>query len=207
MILVRLGGNILEKINSRQKQAIETEMKIVKTALSLMKNKGYENTSIREICSAAGISTGAFYHHFKSKEDMINIGFSMYDKYLEDILDTYTETDSLRMLHFVLLNQTEYVIKEGGNLVLELYRALLSSHTQYAIDKDRLYYRTVWKYADQCLREQRINTSLSADYISELLIRVVRGDIIDWCLHEYSYDLMAYIRKDLDVIFKGFSRV
>lgn len=197
----------MEKINSRQKQAIETELKIVKTALSLIKSKGYENTSIREICSAAGISTGAFYHHFKSKEDMINIGFSTYDKYLDDILDTHTETDPLKMLYFVLLNQTEYVINEGGNLVLELYRALLSSHTQYAIDKDRLYYRTVWRYVDQCLREKKIITSLSADYISELLIRVVRGDIIDWCLHEYSYDLMEYVRKDLDVIFKGFSHV
>ncbi len=195
----------MEHLTSRQKQALETEMKIVKTALTLIKDQGYENTSIREICSAAGISTGAFYHHFQSKEDMIDIAFSTYDKYLVDVLETCSESDPFKMLRFVLLNQTEFLVREGGNLAAELYRALLSSSTKYAIKKERLYYRTVWHYVDRCLREKRLNTSFSPDYLAEFLIRIIRGDIIDWCLHDYSYDLMEYARKDLDIVFNGLS--
>lgn len=195
----------MEQLTLRQKQSLETEMKIVKTALKLIKDKGYENTSIREICSAAGISTGAFYHHFKSKEDLIAIAFSTYDKYLVDVLDTCTESDSFEMLRFVLLNQTEFLVREGGNLATELYRALLASSTKYAVNKERLYYRTVWYYVDKCLHEKKLITSLSADYLAEFLIRIIRGDIIDWCLHEYSYDLIDYARKDLEIVFKGLS--
>ncbi|WP_243124042.1 TetR/AcrR family transcriptional regulator [Pelotomaculum schinkii] len=190
-------------MNSRQKQSIETELKIVRTALSLMRKKGYENVGIREICDAAGISTGAFYHHFKSKEDMLNIGFGTYDEYLAEVLETYENPDPLEFLRFVLLNQTEYVMKQTGSLTSELYRALLSSNDKYAIDTFRLYYRTVRKAIELCLKEGKFHASFTADYLTEFLIRVVRGDIIDWCLHEYSYNLMEYVGKDLNVIFAG----
>ena len=193
----------MDNMTSRQKQSRKTELKIVRTALSLMKEKGYENVSIREICDAAGISTGAFYHHFKSKEEMIKIRFGSYDEYLAGVLETYENPDSLEFLRFVLLNQTEYVMNETGYLTAELYRALLSSNDRYAIGKFRLYYRVVAKYVALCLQEGKFTAPLSADYLTELLIRIIRGDIIDWCLHEYSYDLMEFARKDLDVVFAG----
>lgn len=193
----------MENMTLREKQSIETQLKIVRAALALMKEKGYENVGVRDICNAAGISTGAFYHHFKSKEDMINIGFGTYDEYLAGVLNTYENPDPLEFLRFVLLNQTEFVMKETGLLTMELYRALLSTKYKYAIVESRLYYRTVQKYVELCLQQGKFIRSYSAQYISNLLIRVIRGDIIDWCMHDYSYDLMEYARMDLDVIFAG----
>ena len=44
---------------------------IIECAMQLFIERGYDATSISHIISRAGISKGAFYHHFQAKEDLI----------------------------------------------------------------------------------------------------------------------------------------
>ena len=53
-----------------QDRAIETRQRILNTALDLFSSTGYERTSIADICSASGLSKGAVYHHFSSKQEI-----------------------------------------------------------------------------------------------------------------------------------------
>jgi AcrR family transcriptional regulator len=46
----------------------ETRSKILQSALSLFGQRGYDATGVAEICTAAAVSKGAFYHHFSSKQ-------------------------------------------------------------------------------------------------------------------------------------------
>jgi len=41
------------------------------TALELFSQRGYEKTTIQHIIDAMGVSKGAFYHYFQSKEDLV----------------------------------------------------------------------------------------------------------------------------------------
>lgn len=41
------------------------------TALELFSQQGYEKTTIQHIIDAMGVSKGAFYHYFRSKEDLV----------------------------------------------------------------------------------------------------------------------------------------
>lgn len=50
-----------------QKRAIETRQEILTAAINCFSREGYEATGVAEICSEAGLSKGAFYHHFPSK--------------------------------------------------------------------------------------------------------------------------------------------
>jgi TetR/AcrR family transcriptional regulator, transcriptional repressor for nem operon len=36
----------------------------------MIRTKGYAATSVEDLCAAAGVTKGSFFHHFKSKEDM-----------------------------------------------------------------------------------------------------------------------------------------
>ncbi|WP_143082959.1 TetR/AcrR family transcriptional regulator [Salibacterium qingdaonense] len=49
----------------------EKQQEIMDTAIELFSEKGYYFTSIQEITEACGISKGAFYRHFASKEGMM----------------------------------------------------------------------------------------------------------------------------------------
>jgi AcrR family transcriptional regulator len=51
-----------------QTRSLETRRKILETAEKLFSQSGYESASVADICTAAGISKGAFYHHFPSKQ-------------------------------------------------------------------------------------------------------------------------------------------
>lgn len=56
---------------ARNKYPEETVKLILDQALLLFIEKGYENTSIQDIINhLGGLSKGAIYHHFKSKEDI-----------------------------------------------------------------------------------------------------------------------------------------
>jgi TetR/AcrR family transcriptional repressor of nem operon len=41
---------------------------LVAVGADLMRRSGYSATTVDEICTAAGVTKGAFFHHFKSKE-------------------------------------------------------------------------------------------------------------------------------------------
>src|ERR1700744_5861294 len=44
--------------------------RLLTAALRIIREKGYHATSVDELCAAAGVTKGAFFHHFKSKEDL-----------------------------------------------------------------------------------------------------------------------------------------
>ena len=48
----------------------DTKTKLLEAALLVIRTKGYAGTSVDDLCHAAGVTKGAFFHHFKSKEDM-----------------------------------------------------------------------------------------------------------------------------------------
>ncbi len=58
---------------ARNKHPEETVNLILTTAFRLFMEKGYEHTSIQDIIDQlGGLSKGAIYHHFKSKEDILD---------------------------------------------------------------------------------------------------------------------------------------
>ncbi|CAH1649692.1 TetR/AcrR family transcriptional regulator [Hyphomicrobiales bacterium] len=46
----------------------DARSRLLEAALTLIRAKGYSATSVDELCTAAGVTKGAFFHHFKSKD-------------------------------------------------------------------------------------------------------------------------------------------
>ena len=53
------------------KSALVRKQEVLDAAMHLFATRGYDNTSINDVIAAIGISKGAFYHHFASKEDLV----------------------------------------------------------------------------------------------------------------------------------------
>jgi AcrR family transcriptional regulator len=49
----------------------ETRDHLLETALRLFRRKGFDGTTMRDVAEAAGMSVGAAYYHFRSKEDLV----------------------------------------------------------------------------------------------------------------------------------------
>jgi AcrR family transcriptional regulator len=65
-----------------QQRSEETRSKIIFSAIKLFSAKGYNTASVDDVCADAGISKGAFYHHFKTKQDLF---LALLDGWLETI--------------------------------------------------------------------------------------------------------------------------
>lgn len=48
----------------------QSKTALLDAALSVFRTKGYTATRLEDICEAAGLTKGSFFHHFKSKEDL-----------------------------------------------------------------------------------------------------------------------------------------
>lgn len=52
---------------------------VLRAALGLFASQGYANTSVQQVVDAAGVTKGAMYHYFQSKDDLL---FAVYDRML-----------------------------------------------------------------------------------------------------------------------------
>ena len=94
---------------TRLAKSNENKNKIIEVALNLINEKGFDNVSVSEITKEAGVSKGAFYIHFESKEDLIEKQISMYfdDSKLEGNHSKYEK------LEYFLINSIKR-IKDSG---------------------------------------------------------------------------------------------
>jgi TetR/AcrR family transcriptional repressor of nem operon len=65
---------------AKQPRALETREKILSAAARLFALKGYHHTKLDEVQEMAEVTTGAFFHHFASKEDL---GLAVLERHME----------------------------------------------------------------------------------------------------------------------------
>ena len=61
---------------------------LLTVAADLFATKGYRNTTVRDIADAAGILSGSLYHHFESKEQMVD---EILRSFQDDLFGQYDE--------------------------------------------------------------------------------------------------------------------
>lgn len=92
---------------ARNKHPEETVQKILDVSLKLFLEKGYEETTVLDIIhNMGGLTRGAFYHHFKSKEEVFD---ALSDKLFRDsnpfeMAKIKEELNGLEKFKFVISN-------------------------------------------------------------------------------------------------------
>ncbi|ALC82615.1 MULTISPECIES: TetR/AcrR family transcriptional regulator [Bacillus] len=81
----------------RQIQAEETRNKLLTAALKLFSQKGFKESTVKEIGKAAGVTDGLIYHYFKSKDELLSAVLEKYtvNRSLKDSLPDFNEEQTL----------------------------------------------------------------------------------------------------------------
>lgn len=93
----------------RDEHAQATRTAILAAARKMFTSKGYDECSIDELAAAARVTSGALYHHFRSKRDIMRAVFQMLDAELLQRVNAAAEkgkdaTDELRLRVRALLD-------------------------------------------------------------------------------------------------------
>ena len=75
----------------RKKNPEQTIENIIDVSTNLFLEKGYEKTSMQDIVDALGMSKGAIFHHFKSKECILYAVLNKQSEYTEQVFCKWIE--------------------------------------------------------------------------------------------------------------------
>lgn len=82
----------------------KTKQYILETAMRLFSEKGMENVNVEDVVREVGVTRGAFYHYFKSREELI--AAVMYKAFEDDnpflLLDKQKGLNALEKLRFLV---------------------------------------------------------------------------------------------------------
>ena len=56
----------------------ETKRKLVEAGVDLMRKQGFNATTVDDICAAAGVTKGSFFHYFKTKQEVAQAAMSSF---------------------------------------------------------------------------------------------------------------------------------
>jgi AcrR family transcriptional regulator len=80
--------------NEKRAQGDATRLALVVAARELFGERGYAATSIDEVASRAGVTKGAFYHHFAGKADLFQEVYEQVKREVSDqVVSVFNEPD------------------------------------------------------------------------------------------------------------------
>lgn len=188
----------------RQTQAENTRRAILDAASRLTREEGFDKLTIRDICHAAGVTTGAFYHHFSSKEDILNQGFASLDSFLERILEPYREAPPLDRLEALLRSYAQYVEEMSWQTMALYYIRRLSDPEAGTISPNRYTLRTMEACLTALEQEGALTPACLPQWTADFFFRHFRGTVIDWILHQGSYPLWPKLEQDYELFARAF---
>ncbi|MGR9048364.1 TetR/AcrR family transcriptional regulator [Halobacillus faecis] len=155
---------------------------IIEQSIKLFAKKGFSSTSVQEIASACGISKGAFYLHFKSKDALLLDIFNYYYQRIQTRIDEIQKLDADDRTKFK--KQLQVTFEE------------LADHREFIIMQIREQAIPFNENIEQFLTQMRVNSYLF--YKSHL--QSIYQDRVSETVWEVSLILQGMFKGYMDLI-------
>jgi len=101
----------------------ETRSLVLDTALALFRERGFEETTIRDIAGRAGLSLGAAYYYFKSKEAIVAAYYEfVQQEHHNRLRDVFAREGNLRERLRAAFHTKIDIVRDDRRLVRALFR-------------------------------------------------------------------------------------
>ena len=175
-----------------------TKERIFQAAKRILQKSGYEELSIKNICEEAGVSNGSFYHHFKTKDDLLSYYIEDQPSIDPDRLELpKNKEDAKETIIHVYLNYVKYC-KELG---VEFMAGYYTPHNQAlnpTIRTERPYpIVTVQHYLERALEANAIQLNLKIEEITTDIRMIVIGNVFEWAMRNGDADFEGNMRRSL----------
>jgi AcrR family transcriptional regulator len=161
---------------------------IIKVAFSLFLEKGYKEVTIKNIMEATGLSKGAIYHHFESKEA---IYFATIETYYINLFQSedlkLPEEDFIKNMEEVylfaanLFSSIEKLTEEGLDFPIRNFYSFQLESENNEIIREKIQftvtdYRNIIKHiVVTAMKNKQIREDLDAEAITLQIIGILEG--------------------------------
>ena len=192
------------ELSKQQLKSKETKEKIFQAAKTILQRGGYESLSIKNICEEAGVSNGSFYHHFKTKDDLLSYYIENQPSVDPELLDLPKDRDAaVEAIVGVYLNYVAYCKDLGVEFVAGYY----TPHNQAlnpTIRTERPYpIVTVQHYLEKAVAANAIQLNLGIPEVVTDIRMIVIGNAFEWALRGGEVDFEGNMRRSLTHYLNG----
>ena len=197
-------NQITQELSKQQLKSKETKAKIFRAAKHILQKQGYEQLSIKNICEEAGVSNGSFYHHFKTKDDLLSYYIEEQPSINPDLLDMpRNAAEAKAAIIQVYLNYVHYCQDLGVEFMSNYYTPKNQSLNPL-IRTERPYpIVTVHNYLKKAIDADIIKPDLDLEDITPDIRMIVIGNVFEWCLKSGEADFEGNMRRTLRIYLDG----
>jgi len=182
-------------------EELTTKLKIVNTAVDLIKEHGYSAVSINQICDALGITRSAYYYYFKTKDEVFDSYLLFPESYVyENVLPSMDGMSYKEQFYKVFELFSQMVVEVGPDIVRFVFKRNIDAKVQNLAPRDI----TMWKtYTDIIRKAQQageIRIEADADNITEAVFHMVNGIGVTWCNKKCNFDYAGECQRMIDLI-------
>lgn len=178
-----------------QEMSERTIQKLVDSGITLFAKYGYSNTSVDQIVKEAGMSKGAFYAHFKAKEEflmkVLQDGISFYFRELQEL----TSQENKNLIDDFVKYSTDMVARtyEKGFSAVLLHSAMTCQYlpqVQQLLAKQMEEWRQdLTRLFEVMQKEGIIGSPLDARTLASTAMALFNG-----------YNMQHYIDEEIDLM-------
>lgn len=186
------------EISRQQQKSRETKEKIFRAAKRILQKKGYEELSIKNICEEAGVSNGSFYHHFKTKDDLLSYYIEDQPTINPDLLETPESPEGVKNgIIQVYLNYVKYC-RELGVEFMSGYYDTKNQALNSDIRTERPYpIVTVQTYVEKAVAAGVVSVNVDIDEFTTDIRMIVIGNVFEWCIKNGQVDFEGNMCRSL----------
>ncbi len=186
------------ELSRQQQKSRETKEKIFQAAKRILQKKGYEELSIKNICEEAGVSNGSFYHHFRTKDDLLSYYIEDQPTINPDLLELPENAAGVKEgIIQVYLNYVKYC-RELGVEFMSGYYDTKNQALNAAIRTERPYpIVTVQTYVEKAIAAGIVRLNVEIEEFTTDIRMIVIGNVFEWCLRKGEVDFEGNMSRSL----------
>lgn len=174
--------------------AVNAKQNIIDTAVSMIKQRGFDNVKIVDICKATDVTRTTFYYHFQSKEDIVEA--YLLNRLLEQeslFSELFQMENDLKRYSAIVEKLVSLLMDDGVEFGKQILRHILENPTilETYLVKDE------WciPLLSNCQKSGLIRTDLTPEELDRLVVDLTLGISFHWCAVGGSFDLLEAIRS------------
>ena len=195
----------------RKEKAELTRQKIYKTADKMFAARSYNEISVNAIIKEAGVSKGAFYFHFASKDELFTTLIDDYvirlDTNYQAYLDTFPDDAPAGYVLRELVGKIAGLITEevGFEKMKTVYKAQITSDydTSMVLSYNRGIYAMFSRVLERGIKNGEFRSDIQPDVLARHMMTALRGITYEWCIRYPDFDYKAQALSHFDILIKG----
>ncbi len=200
-----------KKPDKRKIQGAATKKKLYEIAEKLFKEYDFEAISVGDITDEAGITKGAFYVHFESKDALIAQLIAdhaaradmEYKEFLEKLPSDMLASEKLLALAEKIADVLISIISYEN--MKKIYQMLLAKtvDTEAVKGYDRELYALIHSILSRGVQRGEFKADMSLDILSRHFVMAIRGASYEWCVRYPDFDLKDQVVGQCRLLIEG----